>query len=170
MASSNGGRGLAGIPAAARLFIAGADILAAVSVMTMMGIAFLDVMGRSFFRSPMPGATELTELAVAATVCCAFPSLASRGLHATIDVLDFIVPDRFRPWQHGVANALCAVCFAFVARQVWIEGGKTARFGGETPLLEIPMAPVLYGISAFFAISAMAFILAIIDPREATDP
>lgn len=154
---------------AVRLIISLTDGLAALALLSMMGIAFFDVVGRSFFQSPMPGATELTELAVAITIACVFPSLAWRGLHATIDVLDVFVPEWFRPWQVGFSNLLCAVSFAFVAWRVWIEGDKTARFGGQTPLLEIPMAPVLYGIAVLFGISALAFLFAILNPYKVAE-
>lgn len=154
----------AGVFTPARWLIVATDVLAALSLMGMMGVAFIDVIGRTFFNAPLPGATELTELAVAATISFAFPSLGYRGLHATIDVLDAFVPERWRGVQTGFADLLCAVAFAFVAWRVWIEGGKTARFGGATPLLEVPMAPVLYGIAILFAISALAFVLAIFRP------
>ena len=169
MPRSDGGISRAGALTPARKIVAVADVLAALGLLFMMGIAFFDVVGRSLFSAPMPGATELMELAVAATVCCAFPSLALRGLHATIDVLDMFVPARLRPYQLGAVNILCAVAFAFVSWRVWIEGDKTARFGGQTPLLEVPMAPVLYGISVLFAISAVAFILAILTASTVDD-
>lgn len=156
----------AGVLTSARAVLAVSDVLAAISLMAMMGIAFFDVVGRTFFRAPMPGATELTELAVAATVCFAFPSLGYRGLHATIDVLDAFVSSRLKPVQLGIANLLSAISFCAVAWRVWIEGDKTARFGGETPLLEIPMAPVLYAIAVLFAVSALAFVLAILRPQD----
>lgn len=152
----------AGAVAPVRWIVFTTDLLAAAGLAATMGIAFIDVLGRTFFRWPMPGATELTELAVAATVCCAFPSLAWRGLHATIDVLDGVVPAGLRPFQRGFANLLSALAFAVVSWRVWIEGDKTAKFGGSTPLLEVPMAPALYGISILFAISAAAFVFAAI--------
>lgn len=150
----------AGAFAPAVRIIALTDLLAAIGLLFMMGIAFVDVVGRTIFSSPLPGATELTELAVAGTVACILPSLAYRGLHATIDVLDVFVPDRLRKYQLAIADIVSAVAFAFVSWRVWIEAGKTARFGGETPLLEIPMAPVLYGIAIAFGISSLAFLLA----------
>lgn len=164
MPPSDAGRTRAEAGALIRWIVAATDVLAAAGLAAMMGVAFVDVVGRSFFRWPMPGATELTELAVAATVCCAFPSLAWRGLHATIDVLDGFVPERLRPLQLGFANLLSAFAFAIVAWRVWIEGDKTAKFGGGTPLLEVPMAPALYGISIVFAIAAAAFVLASLRP------
>lgn len=156
----------AGAFAPARAVIAIADVLAAISLMAMMGVAFIDVVGRTFFNSPMPGATELTELVVAATICFVLPSLAWRGLHATIDVLDVLIPERLRPWQTGFADLLSAVCFAVVSWRVWIDAGKTAGYGGKTPLLEIPLAPVKYGIAVLFAISALAFLLSILRPNK----
>ena len=69
----------------------------------------------------------------------------------------------------GLSNLLCAVSLAFVAWRVWIEGDKTARFGGQTPLLEIPMAPVLYGIAVLFGISALAFLFAILNPYKVAE-
>lgn len=161
MPSNKQGKSRVGAQAPARWVIGFTDTLAAIGLLTMMGIAFFDVVGRTFFASPMPGATELTELAVAATVACILPSLAYKGLHATIDVLDFLVPDRVRPYQLAFADILSAVAVAFVAWRVWIEGDKTARFGGETPLLEIPMAPVLYGCAIAFAIAALASVLSV---------
>ncbi len=165
MPRSNAGK-WAGALAPARLVVTISDVLAALFLMAMMCVAFADVVGRSFFNAPLPGATELTELLVAGTIAAILPSLAMRGMHATIDVLDIFVPRALRRWQMGLADLLGAVSFAFVAWRVWIEGDKTARFGGQTPLLEIPMAPVLYAVSVFFALSALAFLVAIAPPHE----
>lgn len=169
MPASEGNPAGAGVLTPARWIIAASDGLAALGLFAMMAVAFLDVIGRSFFNAPMPGATELTELLVAATVCCVMPSLAWRGMHATIDVLDAFLPDRFRRFQHAAVNLISAVCFAFVAWRVWIEGDKTARFGGKTPLLEVPMAPVLYAAAVFFALAALAFALTIFRPKDPSE-
>lgn len=169
MLPSKGKPAGAGALTPARWGIAVSDGLAALGLFAMMAVAFIDVVGRSFFSAPMPGATELTELLVAATVCCVMPSLAWRGMHATIDVLDAFVPARLRPFQLAAADLISAVCFSFVAWRVWIEGDKTARFGGKTPLLEVPMAPVLYVSAIFFALAGLAFVLAIFRPNDPDD-
>lgn len=167
MARSDANNG-AGVLTPARRVIAVCDVLAAMSLMAMMCVAFIDVVGRTFLNAPLPGATELTELFVAATISAVLPSLALRGMHATIDVLDVFVPERMRHVQMGIADLLGATSFAFVSWRVWIEGDKTARFGGETPLLEIPMAPVLYGVSVLFAVAALAFLVSIATPKESS--
>ncbi|WP_158971237.1 TRAP transporter small permease [Chachezhania sediminis] len=166
MATTDPDRAAAGAWAPVRWMIAACDVLAAIGLMAMMGTAFLDVIGRTFLQAPIPGATEITELAVAATVACVFPSLAYRAMHATIDVLDVFIPDRLRVVQDAVVNVICAIAMGFVAWRVWIEGDKTARFGGQTALLEVPLAPVLYGIAVFFAISAAAFLYAAARPEK----
>lgn len=152
----------AGVFAPALYVLKSGDRLGALGLFAMMAVTFVDVLGRTFFQAPLPGATELTEILVAVTVCFAFPSLSYHGLHATIDVLDPLLPHWVKPWQNAMGNLIGAVAFAVIAWRVWIEAGKTARFGGMTPLLEIPMAPVLTMISVLAGITAGAFVLAIL--------
>ena len=156
----------AGVFAPALFLLKSGDWLGALGLFAMMAVTFVDVLGRTFFNQPLLGATELTEILVAATVCFVFPSLSYHGLHATIDVLDPLLPRWIKPLQHVMANLIGAVAYAVVAWRVWIEAGKTARFGGMTPLLEIPMAPVLMMISVLAGITTLAFVLAIILPGD----
>ena len=150
--------------AALRTLVTAGDALAALALFSMMIVNFVDVVGRSVLNRPLPGATELTEILVAATVCCALPSLTLQGRHVTIDVLDYLLPDIARAALSAAASLIGFAFFSVVAWRMWIEGGKTARFGGMTPLLEIPMAPVLYGIAILTGLTAITFLFTLLLP------
>ncbi|MBC7006138.1 TRAP transporter small permease subunit, partial [Photobacterium sp. BZF1] len=51
----------------------GLEALAALSLMLMMVITFVDVVGRFFFSSPLIGSTEMIEVLLAVMVFMAFP-------------------------------------------------------------------------------------------------
>jgi len=136
------------------------EAVSAASLFALMLLTFVDVVGRNAFKFPFPGGTELTELLMAALVFAVLPILCRNNGHVVIDLLDPFIPARWQPVQLLFANLLGAVTFAVISWRVWVEGGKTAAYGGMTPYLEWPMAPFLYAMAIMAGVAAAAFLAA----------
>lgn len=140
--------------AIARFFL----LVAGASLVAMSILTVADVAGRSF-GSPLPGATELTEILMVAVIFCAMPVVTRRGDHIVIDILDFIVPPTIRFVEDIVVNLAGAVAMAVVSWRVWLLAERAAKGGDFTPYMQIPMAPIIQFISAFCVCISVAFAL-----------
>ena len=133
------------------------QLVAALLLLVMMAVTFVDVIGRYVFNSPLPGAFELTEVLLALVVFVGLPIVTARREHVTVDLLTGRLPGRLR---QGLARAALAVTAGVLAVFAWrlaLLGRDYSSYGDATVYLGIPLGPVavvmavLAGISAFVA-------------------
>ena len=67
-------------------------LLAALALFGIMGLTFVDVMGRKFFSGSVPGALELTELLMVVVIFTSLPLVALAGEHVVFDSADRWLP------------------------------------------------------------------------------
>lgn len=129
----------------------------------LMLLTFFDVAGRNLFNRPINGTSELTEIALAAIIFLMLPRVAIAGQHIVIDLIDTFVSTRVVAWLDAFASLLGAVMFGLIGWQVFVMAGKAAGYEDKTPTLHIPIGPVLYAMSVFAAVVAMAFAFAMVN-------
>ncbi|MFC4670841.1 TRAP transporter small permease [Seohaeicola nanhaiensis] len=134
------------------------SIIAAVLLFLLMIITFIDVIGRNFFNRPLNGAAELTELMLASTVFLMLPLIAIRQKHIVVDLLDFVGNRIFKAAQTVIGVAVGVFLFGMMAWRLFILAESTARYNDLTPTLKIPIAPLVYGMSLFSGLTAIAFV------------
>ncbi|MYZ46901.1 TRAP transporter small permease [Propylenella binzhouense] len=135
----------------------------AASVLVLL-LAFLtlgDVIGRNLLGSPLPGATELTELSLVGITFLLYPQLAYRQRHVVIDLFDNVTPPLMKRVQQFIAAALGAGTFAVLAWRLAVQGSRVASYGDVTPFLQLPLSPAYYFMAALSAVTAIAFLLTI---------
>jgi TRAP-type C4-dicarboxylate transport system permease small subunit len=136
-----------------------ANVVAGIILLLMAGMTLGDVLGRNLFNSPIPGATELTEIALVAVTFLLYPQIAYRQTHISIDLLDNLMGVAAQRVQQFVGNALGATVFAAMARRLWISAGRTMSYGDVTPFLRLELGPVIYFMAVMSGITAIAFAL-----------
>ena len=145
-------------------------IVASVTLFLMMLISVVDVAGRNIFGAPLPGGSELIELAMVITVFLLYPRVAYRGLHISVDILDPLTNDFVKRIQAVVAEILGAAVFGAIAYRLWLLGDRTAGYGDITASLEVPMS-IIYWFMAFLSgVTAMAFLARIPRAVRGHDP
>lgn len=145
-----------------------ASNFAALLLMLLMLLTFIDVCGRNLVNRPVSGASELTEILLAGVIFLMLPRVALRRQHIVIDLIDQFVTRRAHATLNVFAALLSTVLFSIVGWQMWIQGNKALGYADSTPVLNVPIAPVLYGIAVLAGFSAAAFLLAILEPRRKT--
>lgn len=138
-----------------------ADNLAGGLLFLLMMITLLDVTGRNIFGRPLAGATELSQILLPAVVFLLCPSVAYRGLHIAVDLIDPFSGPRLRAFQHVLGCICSAALFGIVARYEWMLAGRAMSYGDVTPMLGIPIGLVLYGIAALAFLTAFVTFLMI---------
>ncbi|WP_088625826.1 TRAP transporter small permease [Oceanicola sp. 22II-s10i] len=134
------------------------SLIAAVLLFLLMMMTFVDVIGRNFFNRPLNGAAEMTELILAAVVFLMLPFIAIRQKHIVVDLLDIIHNRVFKAIQTLLMIAVGTFFFGMMALRLWHLADSTARYNDATPTMQIPIAPLVYGMSILSAITAACFL------------
>lgn len=145
--------------------------LSAAMLFAMMALTFVDVIGRYVVNSPLLGAYELTEVLLALVVFGAVPLVTARNAHVTTALFDDRMGrgvKRVRDVSVGIfGSAVCAV----LAWRLWEQAESAAQIGRKTPLLDVPIAPVIYFMAVMAAACVPLFIVAVHARRQAApDP
>ncbi|MEQ6247560.1 TRAP transporter small permease [Sulfitobacter sp. HNIBRBA3233] len=155
-----------------RLFSLIAGSLAALALLGMAVLTLFDVVGRNFFRQPVPGATELTEIGLVAVTFLLYPLIAYRQSHIMVDLFD----DFMTPWVKRIfgviGNLLGAAVFAVIAWQLWKQAERITGYGDVTSYLRLPLGPIVYFMAVASAATVLGFVAAAIATllgRDTTD-
>jgi TRAP-type C4-dicarboxylate transport system permease small subunit len=139
-------------------------LLAGTALFAIMALTFVDVGGRKFVDTSLPGALELTELLMVAVIFAALPLVSLRGEHVTFDSLDPLLPAGFRRVQQALVDLACLAMLLFVAWLMWDHAGKMAEYGDVTNRLRIPLYPFVYAMSVLSALTALVHLMLIVKP------
>ncbi len=138
--------------------------LAAVALFAIMVLTFVDVGGRKFLSTSLPGALELTEILMVAVIFAGLPLVSLRGEHVTFDSLDPFIPRVVRRVQQAVVDVLCAAMLAFIAWLMWTKAGQLAEYGDVTARLKIPLYPFVYAMSVLCGVAAAVHLMLLVRP------
>lgn len=137
-------------------------MVAALCLLSMMLITTADVLGRYLFAAPMPGAFEITQILLAATIFAGLPIVTLKEEHVTVSLVSDRLPTSVRRVHAALAGFAGAAILGVLA---WRLGGQAARlasYGDTTSLLRIPLSPLAWTMSGLTALAgALAAGLAI---------
>jgi TRAP-type C4-dicarboxylate transport system permease small subunit len=131
---------------------------AAVLLFAMMVLTFVDVWGRYFFNSPVPGGFEVTELMMAALIFAGLPLVTAGNEHVAVDLLDYSMPHGMKKFRDALVNLLCAGMLAILSYRLWLKASEQVSYGDQTAILNIPSAPVTFFMSFSTAFSALVLL------------
>ncbi len=124
-------------------------------LMAMMVLTFVDVVGRYIFASPLPGAKELTEILMAFLVFAAAPLVTADRGHITTALFESVLPKLVIRWRNVLIAVLVATALAVLAWRLWIQAGLILDLKTGTPLLGVPIAPIVYFAAVTSALCAL---------------
>ncbi|GEM79685.1 TRAP transporter small permease [Vibrio superstes] len=125
----------------------GLEALAAISLLLMMLITFVDVTGRYFFNVPVMGSTELIEVLLAVMVFMAFPLVSWNEENICVDLMDNYFPTKWIGVRQIAINLICSASLILVAMMNWKLAGRSMEYEEVTEILEMPLGYVTYLIS-----------------------
>ena len=130
-------------------------LLSGVALFAIMALTFLDVLGRKFLSSSIPGSLELTELLMVIVIFAALPLVSRRGEHVEFDSLDPYLPQWLRRLQQVVVQLICAAALLGLGWVMWKSGVDFAQTGETTAQLKIAKAPFVYGMGLLCALTGL---------------
>ena len=121
----------------------GAGVLFALMVLT-----FADVVLRGVANAPIPGAAELTRLAVAIIVFSALPLVSLRGEHITVDLLDGVFPRSVARLREALVSLGCGSALCWPGMRCLELAARERGYQTVTEYLAIPTFLISYAIAA----------------------
>jgi TRAP-type transport system small permease protein len=151
-----------------RVLVTLCGLLAAVALFAIMGLTFVDVIGRKFLGGSVPGSLELTELLMVVVIFTSLPLVALAGEHVVFDSADRWVPPWLLRLQRGVMELFCAASLAGLSWLMWVKAGQLSEYGDTTAQLKLPLGAFVYVMSALLAVAALAHGMVLLRPSEHT--
>lgn len=139
------------------------DTITGVLLLALTFLTLFDVAGRNLLRSPVPGATELTELMLAVLIFLTFPRLAWKSGHIVVDLLDPLIGPLGRKVQRKLSGVLCASVFLGLVWPITRLGLRALENQDGTIQLGIPLGPFLLLMAVFCGITSCAFLAVTLD-------
>ena len=124
-------------------------------LMAMLAITMVDIVGRKFFDSPVPGSIELTEVGLVLVIYLAMGYAQHFDDHVTIDLLYEALPRRGRRVLAAVGAVAAAAIGLFLAWRLFLYSNLLRNSGYATPNWDIPLGVVAllaaFGATMFVA-------------------
>ena len=142
-------------------------LLAAVALFAIMGLTFVDVLGRKLLSHSLTGSLELTEILMVVVIFAALPLVSLKGEHMVFDSLDPLLPAGLRRLQRAAVDLLCCVALGALA---WLMGDKAAqmaRYGDITAQLKLPLGAFLPLMAVLCGMTALVHGLLMLTPDRA---
>ncbi|MCB1356654.1 MAG: TRAP transporter small permease [Maritimibacter sp.] len=140
--------------------------ICAVLLLAMMALTVADVLGRYLMNSPVQGATELTEMMLAAVIFIGLPAASLDRDHIYVDVLTTRLGRVQRFVADKLVGLLSGAVLAVIAWRLWKIGDQISGYDGITPTLKLPLAPLAYGVAALSAVATLITFLQIFERRR----
>ena len=134
-------------------------LLAALALFAIMVLTLVDVSGRKFLSSSVPGGLEITEILMVIVIFGALPLVSWRGEHVIFDTFDRFVPPRWRNLQQRFVHLVCAGLFGLMAWLLTLRAERFAEYGETTVSLRLPMGPVAWMMAALLALTALVHLV-----------
>jgi TRAP-type C4-dicarboxylate transport system permease small subunit len=127
------------------LSVVGLTALMSLAVMTIA-----DGLMRWIANQPIEGVRDLGGLAIALAIACCFPVVMVEKGNITVRLAEWVSPTLSRVLDVFAAVLVCGV-LAAMTWQIWLYAGKMAHARETTFVLQIPVAPFWFGVSAILA-------------------
>ncbi|MCL4765856.1 MAG: TRAP transporter small permease [Hyphomicrobiaceae bacterium] len=116
--------------------------LAGIAVLVMMLIGTADVVGLLVFNHPLPGAYELTESLLVASVFLAIALAQARRQHVRVEIFLNVVPGPVRRALELLGHVMTAGVFAIICYVSWEVALDSIRIGEfSSGLIQFPVWP-----------------------------
>jgi TRAP-type C4-dicarboxylate transport system permease small subunit len=130
--------------------------LTAIVLAGIMLVTVIDVIGRYMINRPLPGSSEITELAMALLIYTALPLASRSRAHITVDLFDALVPSAVRPVRDIIIQVVSAAVLALIAWRLWTYADQLRGSGDVTEYLKLAQAPFAYAMSVLAGLAAIA--------------
>lgn len=133
-----------------------------IALFVMMMITMTDIVGRSLFNAPIMGSIEVTQIALAIMIVCAFPLVIRDEAHISVDLLDAWVPRWLVPWRQLCIHLMAVVALSLLTWQIYKYADRAFRYGDVTEFLRVPRGYILSTMTLMGGVSVVSSLARVI--------
>lgn len=137
------------------------------AVLGMLAIALItvyDVVIRWLTGTSIVAFNEIVAMVFAVALAATLPGGAASRVNLKVDLVGNLVSSGLRMWLELFGSALMVVFFAVLGRELFLYAQTAISRGRETTVLEWPVGPFMYAVSAFIVLAALVqFALLVLD-------
>lgn len=132
--------------------------VAALIMFLMMIFTLIDVIGRDFFNSPLPGGFEVTELFLSTVIFLGLPMVTAEATHVDVDICDPTIPEWIKPYQDICIGLVNITCFGVMSWMLWKNAVQSYEYQDTTAILEFPYFILISVMAAMTSLSTVALV------------
>ncbi len=146
-------------------------IFIAAAVFGMAAWTFIDVIGRYFFDTPIPGSFEVVGLILGIAMIGAFPLVSFGERHITVGLFDGFIKGPARLYRNFIVRLGTVGMAAFMAERLYAAAIDEWANDFVTENLGISRSPLLIAMAVICAVTAIGMvIIAVRDFRREPNP
>ena len=131
--------------------------IAAVAIVSIVILTVCDVILRRF-RMPIAYTYEMVMVLGAIAIGFSVPQTTLDKGHVLMDFMTDKVSERWQRILHFTTRCLGAGMFAIFSWRMFVLGSSIRRAGEVTPILQIPIHPVAFGIGVCFVVECLVLL------------
>ncbi len=133
--------------------------LGGVSLLLMALLTTIDVLGRSFFETPLRGTLEMVSVGLVVTFFFGMPYSELKNEHIRVDIFTDRMPVAVRHALAVGTTWLYALIIAILSWQCFAQAAFLSANNSNTGLMSIPLGPFMFGVGMTFALYAFTVLL-----------
>lgn len=133
--------------------------VAALVLLAMMVLTFVDVFGRYVLNRPVPGGFEVTQILLVLLIFAGLPLVTRREEHVQVTILSDMIPKAARRLHAAFINLVIATLLVVVGWRLWHVADRALSFGDTTSYLRLPMAPIAYVAAGLACLAALLAVI-----------
>jgi TRAP-type transport system small permease protein len=133
--------------------------IAGTTLFALMMVVAVDVAGRYLFNHPLPAGYEMVQALMGLLVFVTLPLVSRNNDHISLGLLDHFFSGRADRLRRALVHLFSAAVLGFITWRLAVHAGKLVAGRDVTPVLQMPLAPIAWFMTAAAALSTVLLLL-----------
>jgi TRAP-type transport system small permease protein len=140
-------------------------VAASAILFAMMLLTTVDVVARYFFKRPLRGAFEVTELMLVVLIFAGLPLVSFTNEHAVMDFIDRVLGRRSMRALEAAVQVVSAGLMLLLAWLMWSKADRIWAYRDATDVLRILYGPFVYFMAGTLALAGVIHLYKAVERR-----
>jgi TRAP-type transport system small permease protein len=142
-------------------YIHALSALVALFMFTILLVMSVDVIGRYVFNESLYGGFEIIAYLLGLLIFSGFPIVSYRQEHIVVGLLDSVFKGKFDWFRNLFILFASAIALGFISQRVWGVAAILDKDDQVGQVLDIQIAPYVYGMACLSYIAAILMLIVI---------
>jgi TRAP-type transport system small permease protein len=140
-------------------------VAASAILFAMMLLTTVDVVARYFFKRPLRGAFEVTELMLVVLIFAGLPLVSFTDEHAVMDFIDRLLSPRAQQALRRAVQIASAAVMFLLTWLIWLKADRIWAYRDATDVLRILYGPFVYFMAGTLALAGVIHLYKAVERR-----